>query len=256
VSHDDPTGLPASSDIDGLLSRMAELGSRLRPGDARRHFHSTYTRTTKAVAQELRTGELGGFADPPWVERWDIAFAELYLAPFEQWDSRGEAPGPWASVFQTAREKPDLPELRHVLFGINVHVNFDLPQALLAVMSEEDFEDPSVRALRERDHVHIDAVLASRVSAEDRELDRTFTDRLLAPLNRRATKRFLTEARAKVWRNAVALNRARRTGPEALQGRIDELADLCAARVEDLIAPGQVVLKLARKGFGVLLPDA
>ena len=53
-----------------------------------------------------------------------------------------------------------------------------------------------------------------------------------------------------------ALNRARRTGPEALQGRIDELADLCAARVEDLIAPGQVVLKLARKGFGVLLPDA
>ena len=65
-----------------------------------------------------------------------------------------------------------------------------------------------------------------------------------APLNRRATKRFLTEARAKVWRNAVALNLARREGRPALDARVGELAGLCASRVDDLIAPGQVVLKL------------
>ncbi len=59
-----------------------------------------------------------------------------------------------------------------------------------------------------------------------------------------------------MWRNAIVLSRARRAGPEALQAKVDELAVLCAARVQDLIAPGQVLLNLARRGFGVLLPEA
>ncbi len=32
------------------------------------------------MAEEIRRG---GFADPGWVERWDIAFAELYLEALE-----------------------------------------------------------------------------------------------------------------------------------------------------------------------------
>src|SRR6185312_6719091 len=43
-------------------------------GDKRRYFHATYQRTTVAVAEELKRG---GFADPDWVERWDVAFADL-----------------------------------------------------------------------------------------------------------------------------------------------------------------------------------
>jgi len=38
--------------------------------------------------------------------------------------------------------------------------------------------------------------------------------------------------------------------------RITELEALSAARVAELVAPGQVVLKLARRGFGVLLSGA
>jgi hypothetical protein len=79
---------------------------------------------------------------------------------------------------------------------------------------------------------------------------------LLTPFNRLGTKRFLTEARRKVWRNAHALSRARRTGPEAYAVRLRELEALCAARVADLVAPGQVILKLAVRGFGVVLPGA
>jgi hypothetical protein len=140
---------------------------------------------------------------------------------------------------------------------MNVHINFDLPQALVAVISDEEFDDPAVVAKRERDHVQIDAVLGRRVAAEDKALpSRSITDRLLAPLNGRATKKFLTEARHKVWRNARVLAAARRQGPDRLATRIDELDRLCAARVADLVAPGQIILKLGRRGFGVLLPDA
>jgi hypothetical protein len=144
-----------------------------------------------------------------------------------------------------------------VLFGINVHVNYDLSRALLAVITDDEFDDAAVRARRGQDHVHTDTGLASRVAAEDRTFtDKTLLDRLLTPLNRAGTARFLKEAREKVWRNATAMSRARRQGPEALAARTLELEALCEARVSDLVAPGQVILKLARRGFGVLLSDA
>jgi hypothetical protein len=79
---------------------------------------------------------------------------------------------------------------------------------------------------------------------------------MLTPFNRAGTRRFLKEARAKVWRNAKALSRARRQAPDELAGRIEELGRLSAARVADLRRPGQVILRLSRSGFGVLLPDA
>ena len=43
----------------------------------------------------------------------------------------------------------------HVLLGINAHINYDLPQALLAVISDDDFADPARRrppASRPRAH--------------------------------------------------------------------------------------------------------
>ena len=80
----------------------------------------------------------------------------------------------------------------------------------------------------------------------------TVIDRLLRPANRAASRRFLAEARAKVWRNAVELDRARRDGRYELG--LAQLEALCAERVRDLLASGQVLLTLARRGFGVVLP--
>jgi hypothetical protein len=130
-------------------------------------------------------------------------------------------------------------------------------EALLVQLRELD--DPELVARRAADHRHIDDVLVARVAAEDAELashGRSRTDRLLAPLNRLSTKRFLKESREKVWANTRLLSQARRAGPEAYQARLAELERLAAARVADLVAPGQVVLKLAVRGFGVRLPEA
>lgn len=231
---------------------MTAMEVELSTADARRYFHSVYLRTTRAVEEEVARG---GFRDAAWLTDWGVAFADLYIRAFEAWD-RGEAPRAWNVPFSFARDQPQLQPLRHVLFGMNVHINFDLPQALLAAMSDDEFEDPQALEERERDHLRIDTVLARRIATEDRSAPgRTLTDRLLAPLNHRATRRFLREAREKVWANARALSRARRAGPAALAARIDELDRLCEARVADLVAPGFVILKLARRGFGVVLPE-
>jgi hypothetical protein len=253
-----------SSSIDALLERM---GSLLLPmvetHDERRHFLAVYMRTTANVREELEHPKLGGFVDPLWTERWDVAFAGLYLDAIERWNEDGSAPGPWQIAFEAATSKPRVPPLRHLLLGMNAHINYDLPQSLLAVIDDAEFDDPAIVARRSADHLHIDEILANRVPAEDRLLrqseqpgDRTTLDRMLTPLNRAATRRFLTEARAKVWRNARLLNLDRREGPSALKTRLDELGARCAERVADLRRPGQVILRLQRRGFGVLLDGA
>jgi hypothetical protein len=199
----------------------------------------------------------GLFADPDWVRCWDVAFAELYLTAHDC-DLRGETAGvsrPWRLAFAAP---PELPALRHVLLGINAHVNYDLPQAMLAVIGPADFTDPALLASRRSDHERIDGVLASRVKAEDAEIgdSRRLLDRALAPLNRLSSKRFLREARLKVWHNVGELHAARLLGPEAYRARLAELEVLSAARIADLLAPGQVLLRLAVAGFGVTLPPA
>jgi hypothetical protein len=241
--------------IDALISEMEELLVPLEAaGDARRFFHATYLRTTRAVRHAVRAGL---FSDPGWVERWDVAFARRYLDALRA-DASGDAvPQPWAIAFGAARDKPAAPALRHVLLGMNAHINYDLPQALLAVISTSEFHDPAVTSRRRADHRRIDEVLSRRVGAEDAELaqlgPRSVADSLLVPLNQAASRRFLRESRAKVWDNAVELNAARALGATAYAERLADLEKLSGARVAELVRPGQVLLRLAMHGFGVRL---
>jgi len=243
--------LRTATPIDAVAGRLQDRADALAtPLAHRRIFIDTYRRTTLAVGAAV---EQARFEDPDWVSEWDVAFAELFLLAHDA-DQAGErVPRPWRLAFDAPA---DLPALRHVLLGINAHINYDLPQALLAVISNDDFSDPEVMGRRSRDHERIDGVLADRVAAEDGELaaDKTLLDRVLTPLNRLGSQRFLRESRQKVWHNTVELQRARVAGPDAYRDRLAELEVLAAARIADLLAPGQVLLRLAVAGFGVLLP--
>ncbi len=244
---DTPTDTPADAPIDAVIERMQRVLDGIAPElPHRRFFTGTYLRTTRAVGDAV---DQAFFEDPEWVERWDVAFAGLYL---DAAADEAAAARPWRLAFAAPAE---LPQLRHVLLGINAHINYDLPQALLAVISDDDFADPVLMGRRRRDHERIDAILAGRVGQEDAEYaDRSLTDRLLTPLNHRASKRFLAEARRKVWLNTEELQRARVAGPDAYRARLAELEVLSAAKIADLLAPGQVLLRLAVAGFGVVLP--
>lgn len=250
--------------IDGLLDRMgALLEPMVATGDPRRYFLAVYMRTTAAVKAELIAPSHGGFADPVWTEAWDLAFADLYLDALERWNEDGSAPGPWQVAFASAADLPRIPPIRHLLLGMNAHINYDLPQALLAVISDDGFADAGLIERRARDHRRIDDILASRVPEEVRLLkgveqpgDRTALDRALTPFNRAGTRRFLREAHGKVWRNARVLSDARQEGPAPLKARLDELGARSAERVADMRRPERVLVRPSRHGFGVLLEGA
>jgi hypothetical protein len=239
--------------IARVVAALQERLDTLTPAEEpKREFLATYQRTTIAVARAV---ERGAFEDPEWVEEWDVVFADLYLAAFDAARAGAAVPRPWRLAFDAPT---DLAPLRQVLLGVNAHVNYDLPQALLAVIPVEQFADTAVLDSRRRDHEQIDGVLADRVAAEDAELAtksaRSLLDRALRPLNQGASKRFLRESRRKVWHNTIELHQARLISPEAYAVRLAELELLSAAKIADLLAPGQVLLRLAVAGFGVVLP--
>ena len=241
--------------IAGLLVRMDELVAELeaeRSPD--RYFLSTYSRTTRAVAAALEDGR---FEDPPWVEEWDVVFADLYLEALRAYRrAREAAPRPWRVAFEA---DPSLPPIAHLLLGMNAHINYDLPQALIEVIPPEDVTDARLMDRRRRDHERIDGVLVERVAAEDVEVKKAtgalrLIDHLMTPLNHAASRRFLKEARLKVWHNTLELHAARLRGEEAYRRRLADLEVLSAAKVNDLLRPGAVLVRLGLIGFGVTLP--
>ena len=243
--------------VDELVARMQGLLDGLEAaGDPARFFLGTYLRTTQAVGDAIDDGL---FEDTGWVTDWDVDFAGLYLDALEA-HRRDPAspPAPWREAF--GADPATRPE-GHVLLGMNAHINYDLPQSLVRVIGPADFADPAVLDRRRRDHERIDEVLAGRVAAEDHALQaagsrRTPLDRLLAGANRGAARVLLRESRRKVWANAEALHDARLRGPDASARRVAQLERAAAARVADLRRGGPVLLRLAVRGFGVVLPPA
>lgn len=242
-----------------LIERMKEIDDRLiADNDERQHFHGAYVRSTCSVLDEA---EQGKFIDGDWAERWGLAFAQLYMDAFDAWE-RGEAPpGPWKVAFEASRD-PDITPFHQALLGINAHINYDLPQALLAVISDDDFDDDEVMAIRATDHDHVDEILVRRVPEEEKRMalveepgDRTFVDKMMMPMNRVGTKRFLKDGRKKVWRNTRLLAAARRRGPEDYTRELAVLESQCHERVTDLVTPRFVIIHLARRGFGVDMPE-
>ncbi len=232
----------------------AELEARLTALPAsqahRAPFLATYLRTTRAVeAAADRTF----FDDPAWVMRWTAVFGRYYLDALDADQTGGQPARPWRLAFSLS---PDVHPLGHLLVGMNAHINYDLPQAMLEVIEPADFADPDLLERRVHDHDQIDRILSARVAAEDQALGgpRRLVDRLLAPANRLGSRTFLAESRQKVWENVQALQEARTAGPEVYRVRVAELDVLTSAKLADILRPGPVLLRLAVAGFGVRLP--
>ena len=242
---------PPVSTIGDVVAELQRRIDALPPDQVhRRTFIKTYLRTTEAVGDAV---DAAFFEDPEWVVGWDLAFAELFIVAHDADQGGGWVPRPWRLAFHA---DPTLPTLIHLLLGMNAHINYDLAQATLSVITDQDFHDRVLLESRRRDHERIDKILARRVTAEDHAMGgaRSVLDRILTPANRLSSRRFLQEARQKVWLNVAQLQGARLEGAVAYRIRLAELEVLSAAKIADLLRPGQVLLRLATSGFGVTLP--
>ena len=100
--------------MDGLIDRALDTG------DPRGYFTCVYRCVTAAVRDGIRAGL---FDDCERMERFDVAFARLYLDAVAGYDDGSEISRSWRVVFEAPSTAL---ALQHVMTGMNAHINLDL----------------------------------------------------------------------------------------------------------------------------------
>jgi hypothetical protein len=124
---DQPTTVP------GVVARMEAIASPLPRTDG----IACFTRLYLAVTQGVQTHLAGSvFQDPRYLERLDIAFADLFFDALDAFQrDPATTPHAWLPLFQSRSERGIAP-LQFALAGMNAHINRDLPVALVSTCRE------------------------------------------------------------------------------------------------------------------------
>ena len=141
--------------IPDVIDRMGAISEGLAVGDGVRAFNDMYLETTRQVGRAVVDLH---FADSAFLDRLDVRFAQLYFQALNAHEEgRGDSPRCWAALFDV-RAAPDVARLQFALAGMNAHISYDLPQALVTTVEEfgVDLEQPTVR----EDYLTVNDVLA------------------------------------------------------------------------------------------------
>lgn len=169
VGDDSGTGGGAGSGSVGsvaeVIQRMEQLDSTLPAGDGVRAFNLMYLVTTRQVDAALAGAR---FADPEFLARLDVVFANLYLDALAGHEvDPGRTPRCWRALID-ARTRPGTCQLQFAIAGMNAHINYDLARALV-LTAEELGGDPGAGG-RRSDFLAINRVLAQTQPMVRREL--------------------------------------------------------------------------------------
>ncbi|WP_375583959.1 DUF5995 family protein [Cyclobacterium xiamenense] len=129
--------MPNPHSIQGVLEALDQIIDESISNNSRIGlFAYVYRRTTDEIASEIN---LGHFKDNELLEKFDVAFAQLYLNAYQDYKNNREVSGAWAYAFSQV-DKP-LTIVQHILLGMNAHINLDLAVAAAQVMEGRDIQD-------------------------------------------------------------------------------------------------------------------
>ncbi|NLI17964.1 MAG: hypothetical protein GX427_04025 [Actinomycetales bacterium] len=191
------------------LARMDDLAATWSAtADGRATFLGCYRLMTGSMVAAV--GERG-FADPDWVDRLLVRFAEYYFAALRAYDSDpAAAPAVWRLAHDSCREPRW--ELQRLLLGINAHINVDLPLTVEELLAPEwPALAPDGRARRHADYLAVNDIIGATADAvQDTVLEPAVpllrvADVLLGRADEILLSRLLFRWRDRAWENAVAL---------------------------------------------------
>jgi hypothetical protein len=148
--------LPAPASVAEVVARMESSVSMLPRADGIACFTRLYLSVTEGV-QERLAGLV--FADPRFLARLDVAFADLFFSALDDASSNpARLPRAWAPLVES-RSARGIAPLQFALAGMSAHINRDLPIALVATCRELGIglEEGSPQ---HADYLHVNAVLA------------------------------------------------------------------------------------------------
>jgi hypothetical protein len=198
-----PAPAPPAATIDDVIARMQSIGSALLPTDGLACFNRMYLEVTQGVNQDVQQGT---FADPAFVSRLDVVFANVYFAAV---DALSGPPSAWPVAWQpllAARDDQGIEPIQFALAGMNAHINHDLPIAVVATCTE--LATAPDDGSHHTDYQRVDALL----DAAEKSVRESFeppdirdVDRHMAAVANLVGNWSITEARDVAWDTALAL---------------------------------------------------
>lgn len=139
-----------------VLARMRAIEASLPRSDGVACFVRLYRQVTEGVSAAL---DRSTFADPRFLERLDVVFADLFFEALAFHDhDPSTAPPAWRPLF-SARSTRGIAPIQFALAGMNAHINRDLPVALVTTCSELGVELRS-DSPQHADFLRVNALLA------------------------------------------------------------------------------------------------
>jgi hypothetical protein len=124
-----PDDVPAVVDQLTNLQDVLERVPPLLAGNPLADFNRLYLGITETVLDRLFAGS---FADPGFLSRLEVEFAARYFDALRQWsDASCRCPRAWQVLFGRLGGPDARPLPSSAAAGVNAHLNFDLPFALV-----------------------------------------------------------------------------------------------------------------------------
>jgi len=134
-----PLTAPAPTTVPGVIDQLASIQTWVEANSAGgKHdgvacFNFLYNQITCRVLEWI---EAGKFADPKFLTTLDVVFAGRYLAALRADAADPKtAPSSWEALLESRNEHRISP-LQFAVAGVNAHVNFDLPCAVVATCEQ------------------------------------------------------------------------------------------------------------------------
>lgn len=121
------------SPIEQVAARMRAIETSLPSEDGIRAFTRVYRVVTEQVHDAVHASDT--FADPAFVERLDVVFADRFFAAEAGAAAGREVSAAWTPLVE-ARRRPGVLPIQHVLAGMNAHINYDLALAVVQTCAE------------------------------------------------------------------------------------------------------------------------
>jgi hypothetical protein len=189
-----PTSIPQ------VITRMRQVEKELPADDGVACFNRMYLGVTQGVHDQLQQGRFG---DPEFITRLDIIFAERYFAAVDA--TPDSMPVAWGPLF-SARSAPGIEPVQFALAGMNAHINFDLPMAVVATCLAMG-TDPG-DGTHHDDYVKVDELL----DAAEQSVRQSFEPAEIAAVDRHVQSVLnvicnwhINAARCAAWDAAMAL---------------------------------------------------
>jgi len=198
-----PPPAPPSTTIDDAIARMRSIDAALPPGDGVACFNRMYLEVTVGVGQLVQQNTI---ADPAWVTKLDVVFANLYFAAVDSLSGPSSSqPTAWRPLLD-ARGNRDIEPIQFALAGMNVHINHDLPLAVVKTCAE--LNSAPTDGKHHDDYQAVDKLLdASEQSVREsfEPADLQSADRHVAAVTNLVCNWSINEARDVAWDTALAL---------------------------------------------------